>query len=36
MNGYVKTFKDKGGGKSKNNKVMSLRIDHDKLSKKYI
>ena len=28
----VKTFKDKGGNKNKNNKFMSLRID-DKLLK---
>ena len=27
----VKTFKDKGGNKNKNNKLMSLRIDDDKL-----
>ena len=29
--GYVKTFKDKGRNESKNNKLMSLRIDDDKL-----
>ena len=33
MSGYVKTFKDRGGYKNKNNKLMSLRIDDDKLSK---
>ena len=26
---HVKTFKDKGGDKNKNNKLMSLRIDDD-------
>ena len=35
MSGYVKTFKDKGGDKNKNNKLMSLRIDDDKLLEKY-
>ena len=34
MSGYVKTFKDKGGDKNKNNKLMSLRIDDDKLLEK--
>ena len=29
--GYVKTFKDKNGDKNKNNKLMPLRIDDDKL-----
>ena len=29
MNGYIKTFKEK------NNKLMTLRIDDDKLLKKY-
>ena len=33
MNRYAKTFKDKDGGKdkNKNKKLMSLRIDDDKL-----
>ena len=35
MSGYVKTFKDKSGAKSKNNKLMSLHIDDDKLLEKY-
>ena len=37
MSGYVKTFKDKDGDnkKSKNNKLMSLCIDYDKLLEKY-
>ena len=35
MSGYVKTFKDKGGDKNMNNKLMSFRIDDDKLFKKY-
>ena len=35
INGYVETFKDNGEDKSKNNKLMSLHIDDDKLSKKY-
>ena len=30
-----KIFRDKGWDKNKNNKLMSLRIDHDKLLKKY-
>ena len=32
MSGYVKTFKDKGGDKNKDN--MSLRIDDNKLFEK--
>ena len=32
---YVKKFKDKGGDKNKNYKLMSLHIDDDKLLKKY-
>ena len=32
MSGYVKTFKDKGGDKNKDN--MSLRIDDNKLLEK--
>ena len=35
MSWYVKTFKDKGGHKNKNNKLMSLHIDNDKLLEKY-
>ena len=37
MSGYVKTFKDKVGDKHKknNNKLMSFRIDDDKLLGKY-
>ena len=35
MSEYVKTFKDKGGDKNKNNQLMSLRIDDDKLLEKY-
>ena len=32
---YVKTFKDKGWDNNKNNKLMSLRVDDDKLLEKY-
>ena len=35
MDGYVKIFKNKSGDKNKNNKLMSLRIDDDKLLEKY-
>ena len=35
MNGYPKTFKDKGGEKNKNNKLMPLRIDEDNILEKY-
>ena len=35
MIGYIKTFKDKGGEKNKDNKSMSLDIDDDKLLEKY-
>ena len=35
MSGYVKTFKVKVGDKNKNNKLMSLHIDYDKLLEKY-
>ena len=35
MGGYVKTFKVKDGGKDKNNKLMYLDIDKDKLLEKY-
>ena len=31
MSGYVKTFKVKDGDKDKNNKLMSFRIDDEKL-----
>ena len=34
ISGYVKTFKVKEGNKDKNNKVMSFRIDDEKLSEK--
>ena len=32
---YIKTFKDKGGEKKKNNKLLSLSTDNDKLLEKY-
>ena len=35
MSGYVKTFKVKDGNKDKNNKLMSFRIDDEKLLGKY-
>ena len=35
MNKYVKTFKDKGGDKNKNNKLMSLCKNDDKLLEKH-
>ena len=35
MTGYVKTFKVKDEDKDKNNKLMSFRIDDEKLLKKY-
>ena len=35
MSEYVKTFKVKDGDKVKNNKLMSLRIDDEKLLEKY-
>ena len=35
MSGYVKTFKVKEGDKDKNNKLMSLCIDDEKLLEKY-
>ena len=35
MSGYVKTLKDKVGDKNKNNKLMSLCIDDDKLLGQY-
>ena len=31
MDGFVETFKVKGKDKNKNNKLMSFRIDDDKL-----
>ena len=34
LSGYVKTFKDKGIDKNKNNKLMYLHIDDDKLLEK--
>ena len=34
ISGYVKPFKVKEGNKDKNNKVMSFRIDNEKLSEK--
>ena len=35
MSEYVKTFKVKDGDKDKSNKLMSFRIDDQKLLKKY-
>ena len=35
MIGYVKTFKVKDGNKDENNKLMSFRIDDEKLLEKY-
>ena len=35
MSEYVKIFKDKGGDKNKNNKLISLCVDDDKLFEKY-
>ena len=35
MSGYVKTFKVKDGDKNKNNKLISFRIDGEKLLEKY-
>ena len=35
MSRYVKTFKVKEGGKDKRNKLMSCRIDDEKLLEKY-
>ena len=32
---YIKTFKDKGGEKNKNNKLLFLSTDNDKLLEKY-
>ena len=33
--GYIKIFKDKDEDKGKNNKLMSFRIDDQKLLEKY-
>ena len=35
MSGYVKTFKFKEGDKDKSNKLMSFRLDGEKLLEKY-
>ena len=35
MSGYVKTLKVEDGGKVKNNKLISFRIDDEKLLQKY-
>ena len=35
MSAYIKTFKNKSLDKNKNNKLISLVIDDDKLSEKY-
>ena len=35
ISGYVKTFKVKDGDTDTNNKLMSFRIDHQKLLEKY-
>ena len=35
MTGFVKTFKNKGAERSKNNELMFLHIDNDKLFQKY-
>ena len=35
MSGYVKTFKVKNGDKGKNGKLMSFRINDEKLLEKY-
>ena len=35
MSGYVKTIKDKCRDKNKNDKLMSLRLQDDKLLEKY-
>ena len=35
MSGYFKTFKVKNGDKDKNNKLMSFRINDEKLLGKY-
>ena len=35
ISGYVKTFKVKDGNEDKNNKLMSFRINDEKLLEKY-
>ena len=35
MSGYIKTFKVKDGDKDKNNKLIMLSIDDEKLLEKY-
>ena len=35
ISGHVKTFKVKDGDKYKNNKLVSFRIDYEKLLEKY-
>ena len=35
MSGYVKIFKVKDGDKDKSDKLMSFRIDDEKILKKY-
>ena len=35
MSGYVETFKVKDGHRNKNNKLMSFRIDNEKVLEKY-
>ena len=35
MSGYIKTFKVKDGDKDENNKLISFRIDDEKLLEKY-
>ena len=35
MRGYVKKFKVKDGNKDKSNRLMSFRIDDEKLLEKY-
>ena len=35
MSGYVKTFKVRDGDKDKNKKLLSFRIDDEKLLEKY-
>ena len=36
ISGHVKTFQVKEGDKEKNNKLMSFRIDDEKVLEKYI
>ena len=35
MRGYGKTFRVKDGDKDKNNKLMTVRVDDEKLLEKY-